>query len=32
MLSAEDVCMTENFLDRLDNFYYASYLLLWIKR
>ena len=31
-LSAEDVCRTDNFLDRLDNISTSSYLLLWIKR
>ena len=28
MLSADNVCRTENFLDRLDNFSSSSYLLL----
>ena len=30
-LSAEDVCRTDNFLNRLDNISSSSYLLLWIK-
>ena len=30
-LSAEDVCRTENSLDRLDNISSSSYLLLRIK-
>ena len=30
-LSAEDVCRTDNFLDRLDNISSSSTLLLWIK-
>ena len=29
-LSAEDVCRTDNFLDRLDNFPFSSYLYSWI--
>ena len=34
MLSAEDVCRTDNFLDRLDNISFSSYnenLQIWEK-